>query len=1240
MNTYEFLSYLESLNVELFTEGDNLRCIAPKGTLTSSLRTELVARKKELISQLRQVSLTPRPPFPSILPTFRDRNIPLSFAQQRLWFLDQMEPGFAYKESFALHLKGLLNIPALEQSLTAIVSRHEILRTNYQYVNSMPAQVISNSVDIKLPLIELSDFADGEKKTKTKDLINAEACKPFSLIQDPLFQATLWKLGQDEHILLLAMHHIVIDDWSIGILFRELEALYEAFSGERSSPLPELPIQYADFACWQRQWLQDEVLEKDLFYWKQQLSSEIPVLQLPTARPRPSVPSYQGAQRILLLPKALTQALKVLSKEEEVTLFMTLIAAFNAFLYRYTGQEDIIVGFLTAGRNQVKIEALIGYFVNTLPLRTDLSGNPSFRELLNRVCDNVSEALTHQDLPFEKLVEELRLPRDLSRPPLFQVLFILQNSPTTTLHLAGLSVTSSKIHNGSSKFDLSMFIIEHDEQLRLELDYNTDLFNTETIAQMLEHFQVLLEGIVANPEQRLSDLPLLTPAERHQLLVEWNDTEREYPQDKCIHQLFEEQVERTPDGIAVVFEGQKLTYRELNSKANQLANYLQKSGVKPEVLVGICVERSLDMVVGLLGILKAGGAYVPLDPAYPKERLNYMISDAQVKILLTQQELVSQLPEQCAAKICLDRDWSLIRGESQENPLCTVEVENLAYVIYTSGSTGKPKGVQIIHQGVVNFLSSMKAAPGLSETDTLLAVTSISFDIAALELYLPLSVGAKVFVVSRAIAADGFQLMNQLYYSEATTMQATPATWRMLIVSGWEGKPNLKILCGGEALQTELAHRLQRTSATLWNLYGPTETTIWSTVYEFNSSRETNQKPCLAIGRPIANTPIYLLDRHLNPVPIGVPGELYIGGPGLARGYLNNPELTTEKFIRDPFATDPTARLYKSGDLASWNPDGTISFHGRLDQQIKLRGFRIEPGEIESHLLAHPAIAQAAVVILSTDPANPRLIAYWVAQTNDGSSFTTPSAEQLRSFLAERSPSYMVPSAFVALDALPLTINGKLDRKALPAPSFPGNLQQRVEPSTELEQKLHLIWAEVLGHADFGINDNFFLIGGHSLAAARLVSRINHELKQSDSLISFFQYPTVAGQANIISGSVHDPYRCLVTLQPLGQKPPLFIIHGWGGKVWSWIHLARALAPQRPVFGLQAYGADHDLPPQGSLEEIVDAYADEILRQHPEGMINLLGYSGGGWYAYAVAGALLKRGGSISTLTLLGACCA
>lgn len=641
MNTYEFLSYLESLNVELFTEGDNLRCNAPKGTLTSSLRTELVARKKELISLLRQVSLTPCPPFPSILPTFRDRNIPLSFAQQRFWFLDQMQPGFAYKQSLTLCLQGLLNIPILKQSLTEIVRRHEILRTNYQSVNGMPIQVISNSVALKLPLIDLSDFSDSEREVKAKNQIIAEACKPFSLIQDPLFQATLWKLSREEHILLLAMHHIVIDDWSMGILFRELEALYEAFSEGKSSPLPELPIQSADFAFWEQQWLQGEALEKDLFYWKHQLSGELPVLQLPIDRPRPSVSTYRGAQRLLLLPKPLTEALKVLSKEEEATLFMTLIAAFNTLLYRYTGQEDIIVGFESAGRNQVEIESLIGYFCNTLVLRTDLSGNPSFRELLGRVRHNVLEALTHQTLPFQKLVEELRLHRELSRPPLLQVFFICSEfSPTTTtLDLPGLSITSSWIHNGSSKSDLIMFVVEDSDGLRLELDYSTDLFNANTIERLLGHFKTLLEAIVDKSEQKVCQLPLLTTAERQQLLIEWNQTQANYPHDKCVHQLFEAQVERTPDAIAVVFKDQQLTYRELNHRANQLAHYLQKLEVKPDVLVGICLERSPLMLVALLAILKAGGAYVPLDPDYPQERRAFMLQDSQVSLLLTTEKI-------------------------------------------------------------------------------------------------------------------------------------------------------------------------------------------------------------------------------------------------------------------------------------------------------------------------------------------------------------------------------------------------------------------------------------------------------------------------------------------------------------------------------------------------------------------------------------------------------------------------
>jgi len=1083
----KLLSDFHRLDVKLWINGDKLCYSAPKETLTPDLLTQLQERKAEIIKFLQKTDNASSSMGETIMPVSRDMNLPLSFAQQRMWFLNQIEgENAAYHLAGTIKITGALQVDVLEQSFREIIQRHEALRTTLKNLDGQPIQVISPTVTFTLPPIDLRGIPKAEREAEAQRLVIEEAQRLFDLVQGPLLRVTLLQLGDAEHLLLLVMHHIVSDGWSIGrVLFHELNLLYDAFSKGQASPLPELPIQYADFALWQRQYLQGETLNKELSYWKQQLDGAPTLLQLPTDRPRPPVQTFRGATQLFILPNTLTKALKALSQQTQSTLFMTLLAAFNTLLYRYTGADDILVGSPIANRNRTEIEGLIGFFVNTLVLRTDLSSNPSFRELLKRVQEVTLGAYAHQDLPFEKLVEELQIARDLSYPPLFQVMFILQNFnfPKTNLELPGLTLSPlERVETKTAQFDLTLDLVETKSGLTGRLEYNSDLFEAATIARMVGHFQTLLEGIVANPDQHLCDLPLLSAAEQHQLWEEWNQTAADYPKNACIHQLFEAQVERTPNAVAVVFEDEQLTYRELNQRANQLAHYLKTLGVKPEVLVGICLERSIEMVVGLLGILKAGGAYVPLDPAYPQQRLALMVSDAQMPVLLTQKRLLSRLPSHQAQVVCLDTDWYTISQESPDNPTSSTTPENLAYVIYTSGSTGKPKGVQIPHGGVVNFLTSMQRQPGLTQTDVLLAVTSISFDIAALELYLPLITGARVALVSREVASDGKQLIEQLTTAGATVMQATPATWQMLLAAGWQGSPQLKILCGGEALPRDLAEQLLARGAAVWNLYGPTETTIWSTVCQVEATKLV--KATVPIGSPIANTQVYLLDTSGQPVPIGIPGELHIGGAGLARGYLNRPELMAQRLIHHPVA----GRLYKTGDLARYLADGTIEYIERIDHQVKLRGFRIELGEIESLLRQHPAVEQAVVILREDEPGNKRLVAYIVGQV----SFEDITHE-LRSFLEKKLPNYMVPSLFVRLKSLPLTPNGKVDRKALPVPDFT-NLRPEgtfVPPRTPVEQVLSEIWSQVLGVERIGIHDNFFELGGDSFVSIKIIYKAN-----------------------------------------------------------------------------------------------------------------------------------------------------
>ena len=1084
-----------------------------------------------------------------IAPAIRKSNrFPLSWTQERLWFLNELEGENAtYNDLWAFSMTSNINLETLQSALAEIVRRHEILRTRFESVNGVPLQIVEPDISLKIEITDWQNLDSTQQQIDLEKYLQQERIKPFNLTTGPLLRVNLVKLSARESILLIITHHIIWDIWSLGIFFKELSILYTTYSQGETFPLPKLPIQYADFAVWQRQYLSGEILETQLNYWKQNLANAPELLQLPTDRSRPTVQTYQGTTQTWHLDTELTEKLQNLSRQNGTTLFMTLLAAFATLLYRYSGQSDILIGSPIANRNRSEIESLIGFFVNTLVLRTAFVDNPSFEELLAQVKETTLKGYEHQDVPFEKVVEALQPQRSLSYSPLFQVMFVLQNVPRNAVmgevELPGLnSVIDSQ--RKIARFDLTLTLSETESGLLNEWEYNTDLFDSSTIERMAGHFQNLLSAIVENPAQKVDELPLLSAADSHQLLVEWNDTAVEYPQSQCIHQLFEQQVEKTPDAVAVVFEGEQLTYQQLNTKANQLAHYLQSLGVKPETLVGICVERSVEMVVGLLGILKAGGAYVPLDPSYPKERLAYMLEDAAVSVLLTSESILENLPEHSAQVVCLDSNWDAIANQSIDNPVNTATPENLAYVIYTSGSTGKPKGVQICHYSVVNFLVSMNSDLGLTAEDTLSAITTICFDIAALELYLPLTVGAKLAIVSRQVATDGNLLLDYLQKSSTTVMQGTPATWEMLLVSGLsEQNLGIKILCGGEALSVQLAGQLKKSCAELWNLYGPTEATIWSGIYSVEDSSKLSEsgKVTVPIGHPIANTQIYILDRSGQPVPIGVAGELHIGGAGLARGYLNRPELTAEKFIPNPIKENisllPSAfcllpSLYKTGDLARYLPDGNIEYLGRIDNQVKLRGFRIELGEIESALSTHPQIQQTVVICREDSPGNKRLVAYIVASESE------VDKKELRRYLQSKLPEYMVPSVFVLLETLPLTPNGKIDRKALPAPDIDlTSSDEYVPPQTPTQEIIANIFAEVLAVTQVGIHDNFFDLGGHSLLATQVISRIRQSLEVEIPLKALFEFPTVAQldqnlkQLTESSTKIHRP-----AIQPIPNK--------------------------------------------------------------------------------------------------------
>ncbi len=1077
-------------------------------------------------SALRQESAVSAP---AIERAPRDCELPLSYAQQRLWFIDQLEPNSAlYNIPAAVRLKGELNLIALEQTFNEIVRRHEVLRTSFTTTEGSPVQLISTASDVELPLVNLSHLATDERETEAQRLAAAEAQRPFDLSLGPLFRVQVLRLSQTEHILLCTMHHIVSDGWSMGVLIREVAALYEAYSQHQPSPLPELSIQYADYALWQRQWLTGEVLASQLSYWREQLSGAPSVLELPTDYPRPAVQSFRGAVHRIELSAELTESLRKISRAEGVTLFMTLLSAFSVLLSRLSGQSDIVVATPIANRTRVETESLIGFFVNTLVLRTKVEPTESFSALLARVREVTLGAYSHQEVPFEKLVEELQPERDLSHSPLFQVMFVLQNAPRETLRLGEVELRSVGATNETAKFDLTLELMESAQGLAGTIEYSTELFAAETIERWSKHFQTLLEAVASEPEQAVAELEILSDAEREQLLIGWNQTAREYPRERCIHELFEEQVERTPEAVAIVYENQQITYGELNSRANQLAHYLRGMGVGPEALVGLCVERSIEMVVGLLGILKAGGAYVPLDPEYPRERLGFMLEDGAISVLLTVQRLVKRLPEHRSHIVYLDAEDGCLASQSELNPINLAAVESLAYIIYTSGSTGTPKGVAVSHSALVNHSTALGGVYDLRSSDLVLQFASLNFDVAAEELYPSWLSGAAVVLLPSSAPMSAAEFFDFITRQRLTVVNVPALYWHELVAELGRARIQFPatlrlVVAGSEVISSErLAawHQFVPDGIRWINAYGPTEATITSTLYESFEQEEPGAGGTVPIGRPISNTESYLLDTRLEPVPVGVAGELYIGGVGLARGYLNRPDLTAERFLPHPFTTEPGARLYRTGDLAKYLPDGNIEFLGRVDQQIKLRGYRIELGEIEAALAAHTSVREAVVTLSRKEGAEQRLIAYLVISPQG----ELPSVSELRGYLKERLPDYMIPSAFVQLEELPLTPNGKIDRRALPTPEE-GRLeagQQYVAPQTQVEELLVGIWEEVLGVERVGIHDNFFELGGHSLLATQLISRVRTAFGIEMPLRQLFESPTVDTLAEAVEAMLRQ----------------------------------------------------------------------------------------------------------------------
>lgn len=1035
----------------------------------------------------------------------------LSSMQQRLWYLDQLEPNTAvYNIPSAFKLSGDLEVKVLELSINEIIKRHEILRTRYRLEDENIVQVIDPVSPVALPIHDLP----GGTKEKQLDSLNRqlhdEARRPFNLSEGPLFRIILYRLSDSEHVLFFMVHHIAFDGWSFRVLLTELTEIYEATIENRSISLPELSIQYADYAHWHQQQLSGDSIKNQMDYWLENLSGELPILNMPADFPRPAEQSVKGSIETMHIEPSTVNRLVAVGQKENATLFMVLLAAFKILLFRYTLQKDLLVGTPIANRTNAQTENMIGFFANTLVLRSKLDDRMSFWQLLLDIRETCLNAFSHPDAPFERLVEELNPERDMSITPVFQVMFAFQTNEGHPASMSGITIRPIDVPISVARTDLSLWIDQNESGLNIGLEYCTDLFSRDTITRLLDNFKILLEGVASTPDKNIAELPLLSENEKIILERELNATDAVYPADMCLHEVIESQCNKDPERKAVLFGEEAISYQELNERSNQLANFLRSEGIGPDIFVGICLDRSIEMVIGVLGVLKSGGAYLPLDPDYPTDRLQYMVEDSGAPVVITQSSLKQLLPfPDNVRMICIDDDKQIIDQYSRKTPESVNRPDNLAYIIYTSGSTGKPKGVQVPHRAVVNFLFSMSREPGMKHTDLLLAVTTLSFDIHVLEIFLPLIVGAQVVIADRETTSDGNLLLNLLNQSQATIMQATPSTWRLLLAAGWTGSPNLKILCGGEAFPKDLLIELLPRVESVWNMYGPTETTVWSSCCKLTDA----EKPIL-IGRPIANTQIYILDKLMQPVPVGVPGELHIGGDGVTRGYLNRPELTEKQFVADPFHPVQGARIYKTGDLARFRSDGNLEYLSRIDTQVKVRGFRIELGEIESVLSDHPSVDKCVTAVREDSPGDVRLVGYIVAKHKNGLDVTS-----LRNHLRIKLPDYMVPQHFVDLEALPLTPAGKVDRKNLPAPETNrSNLEPAyVAPNSDFERAISAIWQDVLKIEKIGINDNFFDLGGHSLRLAQVHNKLRKELSADIKMLELFRYPTISSLADYLS---------------------------------------------------------------------------------------------------------------------------
>ncbi|MYS19643.1 amino acid adenylation domain-containing protein [Streptomyces sp. DvalAA-14] len=1192
------------------------------------------------------------------------QELPLSFGQEQLWFIDQLAPGLStYNIAGAVRMAGPLDRAALSAALDALVVRHEALRTRLVTIDSRPSQVVDAPAPVQVATADLREVPAESLEERWRAAAVEEGTRPFVLDRGPLLRVLLLRLADEAHVLVVTVHHTVFDGWSFPVLLAELAELYEAAAVGRESTLPELPVQFADFALWERGRLQGETLDELVAYWRETLAGAS-VLQLPTDRPRPLVQTYDGATEADDFGDTLLTALTALGRAEGATLFMTLIAAFHVLLHRYSGQDDIVVGTVSANRGRPELETLIGYLINTLPIRVDLSGDPAFPEVLERVRTATVGAYAHQELPFAKIVEAARAPRDPSRSPLFQVGFMLADNQQRDLTSAELIWASEELPTEAAKFDLLVSAVETAGRLNVGITYAKALFDAATVRRLLGHFRVLLDGIVADPGTPLSRLPILTEAELRQEIVEWNDTRVEFPAGN-LHQKFEERAAAHPDAIAVELDGATVTYAELNAQANRIARRLRELGVGPEVLVGVSTQRTPRRLAGLLGILKAGGGYVPLDPDYPADRLSFMVEDAQVPVVVTDDASEAAVPAGSVAVLSLDRDWAELSGLDGSDLDAAAGPANVAYVIYTSGSTGRPKGVVVEHRQAVNFATAEIEHWPLGPGDRVLQFASLNFDVSVLDIFGALLSGATLVLGTPETLLSPPRLA-ELIRGEAITFMCLPPAVLNLLAD--EQFPSLRVvIAGGEAFSSELVRSWARPGMRFINGYGPTETTVGSTMAECHDNG-IDPPP---IGLPLTNYTAYVLDKHLNPVPVGVAGELHIGGAGVTRGYLNRPELTAERFVTDPFGELPDARMYKTGDLARRLPDGNLQFLGRFDDQVKIRGLRVELGEIEAVLASHPSVAQAAILVVEDRAGQKNLVGY--ARTAPDAPAVTQA--ELRVHLAELLPAFMVPTHLVILDTFPLNANGKVDRSALPSPDSADPGADYVAPRTLVETVLVDMYASVLNLERVGIENNFFDLGGNSLQAMQLITRLRKDLAVDTDVTAIFLAPTPAQLTSALTKkhgledtSLHEvdldelaqlseeeAAELLASVETTGQAPagaagasgplvaltegpgaePLYVVHAVGGTVFPYIGLAQELADRYRVFGVEAAGVRPGGVPAADLDTMVTEYAGAIRAAQPAGPYRLAGWSMGGLVALEIARRFEAEGEEVALVGLL-----